>query len=95
MAQRKHCTQFVVSTDEILGREAKFLLEQIAQHSETNWECPPSQAHNYVHTHMRVTIARTTPRCLRELTCPSLYVRAANGPPSKTEQGISLHQTNI
>ena len=48
----------------ILGWEVRMLLKQISRHLVTKWECPPSQVHKYVHTHMSVVISREAHRFL-------------------------------
>ena len=91
VAQRKHFTPFVVSVDCLLGREARMLLKQTAQHLATKWEGPPSQAHNYKHTRMSVAIARAT-HCFLRASLVSSYMASCSHFPFENGARISLYQ---
>ena len=92
LAQRKHFTPFVVSVDVLLRKYAKIILKQMSCCLATKWYWPPSQAHNYLHTHMSVFIARYTHRCLHGSIGMSYMVRRSF-PPFENGTVIILYQT--
>jgi hypothetical protein len=59
LAQRHHFTPFVVSTDSLLGKEAKHL------------EKPYAVVRGYVNARMRIAIVRATHICLRGSRIPT------------------------
>eukprot|EP00957_Ditylum_brightwellii_P034670 2628177-Ditylum_brightwellii.AAC.1 len=63
--QNQHFSPFVVSVNGILGKEAAMGLMQLSRKLAIKWDCPISQATNYVKTMMSLSIVRATNRCLR------------------------------
>ena len=82
---------FAISVDGILGREVRMLLKQITRCLATKGWLPPSQLHNYVHTHMGVAIDKATHRCIQGLHVPS-YMDIRSFSPFEYLSGLSLHQ---
>jgi hypothetical protein len=74
--ERRHFTPFVVSTDGMLGEEAKRVLQRIAGTLAKKWNKPYSQMVNFVRTRISIGIARATHLCIRgsripiKLICP-------------------------
>jgi hypothetical protein len=60
LGQRRHFTPFVVSTDGLLGREAKILLKKLSALLAAKWEKPYSQVCGYVNARMSIAIVRAT-----------------------------------
>jgi hypothetical protein len=71
LAQRRHFTPFVVSTESLLGREAKILLKKLSALLAVNWEKPYSQVCGYVNALMSIAIVRATHLCLRGSRIPT------------------------
>ena len=91
VAQRKHFTPFVVSVYCLLRREARMLLKQTTQHLATKWEGPPSLAHNCVHTHMCLAIARAAHWFIRA-SLVSSYMASCSHFQFEDGAKIRLHQ---
>ena len=62
--QRLHFSLFVVSTDRLLGKEAKVLMRTIAAKLAEKWEKPYSEVCGYVNARMSIAIVRAMHRCL-------------------------------
>ena len=58
-------TSFVVSTDGLLGKEAKILLKKLSAMLAEKWEKPYSEVCGYVNARMSIAIVRATHLCLR------------------------------
>jgi hypothetical protein len=56
---------FVVSTDGLIGREAKNLLKQIALRLTATWEQPYSVVRGFVNARINLAILRATNLCIR------------------------------
>jgi hypothetical protein len=71
LAQRRHFTPFVVSTDGLLGKEAKTLLKKLSSMLAEKWGKPYSVVCGYVNARMSIAIVRATNRCLRGSRIPT------------------------
>jgi hypothetical protein len=71
IAQRRHFTPFVVSTDGLIGKEAKCLLEALSIKLAEKWEKPYAVVRGYVNARMSIAIVRATHICLRGSRIPS------------------------
>jgi hypothetical protein len=69
--QRRHFSPFVVSTDGMLGKEAKVLMRTLAARLAEKWEKPYSEVCGYVNARMSIAIVRATHRCLRGSRIPT------------------------
>ena len=56
---------FVVSTDGLIGREAKNLLKQISLRLTAKWEQPYSVVRGFVNARINLAILRATNLCIR------------------------------
>jgi hypothetical protein len=65
-AQSRHSTPFVVSTDGLVGKEAKTLLKKLSTLLCDKWEKP-----YYVNARMSTAIVRATNLCLRDSRVPT------------------------
>eukprot|EP00957_Ditylum_brightwellii_P033827 2563836-Ditylum_brightwellii.AAC.1 len=65
LEQNRHFSPFVVSVDGMLGKEAAMVLWQLSRKLAVKWDCPISQATNYVKTTMSLSIVKATNCCLR------------------------------
>ena len=63
--QRRTFTPFVVSTDGLLGREAKNLLKRISLLLVEKWQKPYSVVAGIVRSRISIAIIRATNRCIR------------------------------
>ena len=71
IAQRRHFTPFVVSTDGLLGKEAKCLLKKLSTALADKWEKPYAVVRGYVNARMSIAIVRATHICLRGSRVPT------------------------
>jgi hypothetical protein len=72
LGQRRHFTPFVVSTDDLLGREANKLLKKLSALLAAKWEKPYSQVCGYVNARMSIiAIVRATHLCLQGSRIPT------------------------
>ena len=62
--QRRHFTPFVVSTDGLLGKEAKTLLKRIAVLLSEKWEKPYSEVCGFVRARINMAIITSSNRCV-------------------------------
>ncbi len=67
LAQRRHFTPFVVSTDGLVGRVAKELLKRLSLRLSDKWEQPYSVVRGFVNARISIAIVRATHLCLRGL----------------------------
>ena len=65
LEQRRHFAPFVVSTDGLLAREAKFFWLRMARLLANKWKREYSQVAGYLNTRLSIAIVRATHRCLR------------------------------
>ena len=71
LAQRRHFTPFVVSTDGLLGKEAKALLQRLSALLAAKWQKPYAEVCGYVNARMSIAIVRATHLCLRGSRVPT------------------------
>jgi hypothetical protein len=71
LEQRRHFSPFVVSTDGLLGKEAKILLKKLSARLAEKWEKPYSEVCGYVNARMSIAIVRATHLCLRGSRIPT------------------------
>jgi hypothetical protein len=69
--QRRSFVPFVVSTDGLIGREAKNLLERIALRLTAKWEQPYSVVRGFVNARINLAILRATNLCIRGSRIPA------------------------
>ena len=69
--QRRHFSPFVVSTDGLLGKEAKTLLKKLSGLLAEKWEKPYSEVCGYVKARMSIAVVRATHLCLRGSRIPT------------------------
>jgi hypothetical protein len=69
--QRLSFVPFVVSTDGLIGREAKNLLKQIALRLTAKWEQPYSVVRGFVNARINLAILRATNLCIRGSRAPA------------------------
>jgi hypothetical protein len=69
--QRRHFTPFVVSTDGLIGKEAKTFLKKLSSLLAEKWEKPYSVVCGYVNAQVSNAIVRATHRCLRGSRIPT------------------------
>jgi hypothetical protein len=67
---RKHFTPFVVSTDGMLGPEAKKTLQRASGKIAKKWNKPYSQICNFVKTRISIGIIRASHLCIRGSRVP-------------------------
>jgi hypothetical protein len=88
LEQRRHFTPFVVSTDGLIGKEAKTLLKKLSSLLADKWEKPYSVVCGYVNAQLSIAIVRATHHCLRgprisyqpdEQSCPQWEDKAGLG----------------
>ena len=71
LEQRRHFSPFVVSTDGLLGKEAKILLKKLSLRLAEKWEKPYSEVCGFVNARMSIAIVRATHLCLRGSRIPT------------------------
>jgi hypothetical protein len=71
LEQRRHFTPFVVSTDGLLGKEAKTLLKKILALLAKKWEKLYSEVCGDVSAWMSIAVVRATHLCLRGSRVPT------------------------
>jgi hypothetical protein len=87
--QRRHFSPFVVSTDGLLGKEAKTLLKKLSSVLSVKWGKPYSEVCGYVNARMSIAIVRATHLCLRGSRVPAS--RMSNRRPQwEDKAGLSL-----
>jgi hypothetical protein len=69
--QRRSFVPFVVSTDGLLGLQAKNLLKQIAKRLAAKWEQPYSVVRGFVNARINLAILRATNLCIRGSRVPA------------------------
>ena len=69
--QRRSFVPFVVSTDGLIGREARNLLKQIALRLTAKWEQPYSVVRGFVNARINLAILRATNLCVRGSRVPA------------------------
>jgi hypothetical protein len=71
LEQRLHFSPFMVSTDGLLGKEAKILLRKLSSMLAEKWEKPCSEVCGYVNACMGIAIVRATHLCIRGSRIPT------------------------
>ncbi len=69
--QRRHFSPFAVSTDGVIGKEARALLWRLLALLADKWDQPYSVACGYVNACMSIAIAQATHLCLRGSRVPT------------------------
>jgi hypothetical protein len=90
LEQRRHFTPFVVSTDGLIGREAKTLLKRLSLILAEKWEKPYAEVCGYVNARMSIAIVRATHRCLRGSRVPTGKMSEKHFPQWEDRAGLSL-----
>jgi hypothetical protein len=89
LEQHCHFTPFVVSTDGLLGREAKTLLKKLSSILAEKWQKSYAEVCGYVNARMSIAIVRATHLCIRGSHIPTS--RMSNGRPQwEDKAGLSL-----
>ena len=70
LEQRRHFSPFVVSTDCLLGKEAKMMLKKLSARLAEKWEKPCSEVCGHVNARMSIVIVRATHLCIRGSLVP-------------------------
>jgi hypothetical protein len=94
LEQRRTFTPFVVSTDGLLGKEAKTLLKKPSTLLAEKWWKSYSEVCGYVNALMSIAIVRARHLCLRgfRVTSSHMSYRRPNG---KTRQGSAFSDTRL
>jgi hypothetical protein len=71
LEQRRHFSPFVVSTDGLLGKEAKILLRKLSAMLAAKWEKLYSEVCGYVNARMSIAIVRAIHLCIRGSRVPT------------------------
>jgi hypothetical protein len=92
LEQCRHFTPFAVSTDGLLGKEAKMLLKHLSALLSEKWEKTYSKVSGYVNAQISIAIVRATHLCLRGYHIPMSHMR--NGHPQwEDKAGLSLYRS--
>jgi hypothetical protein len=83
----------VVSTDDLLGKEAKCLLKALPIKLAEKWEKPYAVVRGYVNARMSIAIVRATHICLRGSCIPSSKM-SNRRTLSEDKAGLSLFRNN-
>ena len=89
LAQRRHFAPFVVSTDGMIGKEAKTLLRKLSHLLADKWEKPYHEVCGYVTALMSIAIVRATHRCIRGSRVPTSHM-SKRLPLWEDKAGLSL-----
>ena len=92
--QRRDFAPFVVSTDGLLGREAKATLQRLSSLLSEKWHRPYSVVCGYVQARMSIAIVRATNRCLRGARLPARAMSYAHFPEWMDGSGFSLFRAH-
>jgi hypothetical protein len=87
--QRRHFTPFVVSTDGLIGKEAKTFLKKLSSLLAEKWENPYSVVCGYVNAQVSISIVRATHRCLRGSRIPTSHMSHCR-PQCEGKAGLGL-----
>ena len=93
LAQRRHFTPFVVSTDGLIGKEAASLLKKLSTLLSEKWEKPYSVVRGYVNARMSIAIVRATHLCLRGSRIPTSQM-SNRRPQWEDKAGLSLFRNS-
>jgi predicted transcriptional regulator len=89
LEQRRTFTPFVVSTDGLIGKEAKTLLKMLSTLLAEKWGKSYSEVCGYVNARMSIAIVRATHLCLRGSRVPSSQM-SNRRPQWEDKAGLSL-----
>jgi hypothetical protein len=89
LQNRRHFTPFVVSTDGLIGKEAKALLQRLSSLLAEKWEKPYSVVCGYVNARVSIAIVRATHLCLRGSRVPFSHF-SSRRPQWEDKAGLSL-----
>ena len=89
LEQRRHFSPFVVSTDGLLGKEAKVVLKRLALMLTEKWSKPYSEVCGYVNARMSIAIVRATHLCVRGSRIPTSKM-SKRLPQWEDQAGLSL-----
>jgi hypothetical protein len=89
LEQRRTFTPFVVSTDGLIGKEAKTLLKKLSTLLADKWGKSYSDVCGYVNARMSIAIVRATHLCLRGSRVPSSQM-SNRRPLWEDKAGLSL-----
>ena len=70
LAQRRHFTPFVASTDGLLGKEANFFAKRLVVVLAEKWNKPYSQVCGFVKARLSIALVRATHVCIRGSRVP-------------------------
>ena len=89
LEQRRHFTPFVVSTDGLIGKEAKATLQRLSARLAEKWGKAYSQVCGFVNARMSIAIVRATHLCLRGSRIPTSQM-SNRRPQWEDQAGLSL-----
>jgi hypothetical protein len=92
LEQRCHFTPFVVSSDGLIGKEAKTLLKKLSSLLADKWEKPYSVVCGYVNAQMSIAIVRATHLCLRGSRIPTSHMSSDRRPQWEDKAGFGLYR---
>ena len=92
LEQRRHFTPFVVSTDGLIGKEAKTLLKKLSSLLAEKWEKPYSVVCGYVNAQVSIAIVRATHHCLRGSRIPNSQMSRDRRPQWEGNAGLGLYR---
>jgi hypothetical protein len=81
----------VVSTDGLIGKEAKALLKKLSSFLAEKWEKPYSVVCGYVNAQMSIAIVRATHLCLRGSRIPTSQM-SDRRPQWEDKAGLGLYR---
>ena len=90
LKQLRHFTPFVVSTDGLIGKEAKIVMRRITEKLADNWRKPYSEDSGYANARMIIAIVQATHRCIRGSRVPTSRVSNRRPLLWEDQAGLSL-----
>ncbi len=93
IAQRRNFTPFVVSTDGLIGKEARLVLQKLLSLLADKWEKPYAVVSVYVNARMSIAIVRATHICLRGSRVPTSKM-SNRRPQWEDKAGLSLFRNS-
>jgi hypothetical protein len=91
VAQRRHFTPYLVSTNGLLGKKAKCLLKKLSTALADKWEKLYAVVRGHVNARMSIAIVRATQICLRGSRIPTSTMRR---PQWADKAGLSLFRSS-
>jgi hypothetical protein len=92
LEQRRHFTPFVVSTDGLIGKEAKTFLKKLSSLLADKWEKPYSVVCGFVNAQVSIAIVRATHLCLRGSRIPTSHMSRDRHPQWEDKAGFGLNR---